>query len=168
MSTSRTVARAMARRTSVHPTIGRALRAPKGAYAAVHGYRYTEELAAGAPGSPAAARQRNAIEQCFDAHDPGIWKWRHYFDVDDRHLAKFVGRHVHVAEVGVFDGGSLAMIERLLAHMLMRRLTSAQGSSSVHRPLSGLDVAPARAVLRTPRTLAARPSRRPPLVAISG
>ena len=40
---------------------------------------------------------------------PGIWKWRHYFDIYERHLKKFVGRDVHVVEVGVYSGGSLRM-----------------------------------------------------------
>jgi SAM-dependent methyltransferase len=49
--------------------------------------------------------------QYFDSvHEgPGIWKWRHYFDIYERHLKKFVGGEVHVAEVGVYSGGSLKM-----------------------------------------------------------
>jgi SAM-dependent methyltransferase len=40
---------------------------------------------------------------------PGIWKWIHYFDVYQKHLAKFIGRDVHVVEIGIFSGGSLPM-----------------------------------------------------------
>jgi predicted O-methyltransferase YrrM len=40
---------------------------------------------------------------------PGIIKWRHYFDIYDRHLAKFRGREVHVVEIGVYSGGSIRM-----------------------------------------------------------
>lgn len=51
------------------------------------------------------------LENFFDAHrsGPGIWKWRHYFDIYHRHLAKFRGRDVQFAEIGVFSGGSLQM-----------------------------------------------------------
>jgi hypothetical protein len=36
-------------------------------------------------------------------------KWRHYFPIYERHLARFVGCEVHVVEVGIFSGGSLDM-----------------------------------------------------------
>jgi len=36
-------------------------------------------------------------------------KWDHYFDIYHRHFSKFVGRKVHVLEIGVFSGGSLEM-----------------------------------------------------------
>jgi hypothetical protein len=39
----------------------------------------------------------------------GIWKWPHYFQAYDRHLRKFVGREVHVVEIGIYSGGSLDM-----------------------------------------------------------
>ena len=47
----------------------------------------------------------------FESHKTGrgIWKWRHYFDIYHRHFAKFVGREVHIAEIGVYSGGSLNM-----------------------------------------------------------
>lgn len=53
----------------------------------------------------------NPLERYFDsvAEGPGVWKWRHYFDVYDRHLSKFVGREVHIVEIGVYSGGSLSM-----------------------------------------------------------
>jgi hypothetical protein len=75
----------------------------------VRGYRYAAGLRPGA-GAP-APRTPGALETYFDAHaeGPGIWKWRHYFDVYERHLARFVGREVHFVEIGVFAGGSLAM-----------------------------------------------------------
>jgi hypothetical protein len=50
--------------------------------------------------------------QEFFAHrvdGPGIWKWQHYFDIYERHCAKFVGRPMHLLEVGVYSGGSLEM-----------------------------------------------------------
>ena len=53
----------------------------------------------------------NPLEQYFNAHTtgPGIWKWRHYFPAYHRHFAKFIGRDVHVLEIGVLGGGSLGM-----------------------------------------------------------
>jgi methyltransferase family protein len=56
-------------------------------------------------------RTSNPLAAYFDSHTqgPGIWKWRHYFDVYHRHLSKFVGREVHLLEVGVYSGGSLEM-----------------------------------------------------------
>lgn len=40
---------------------------------------------------------------------PGIWKWEHYFDVYQRHFAKFVNHPVDILEIGVYSGGSLNM-----------------------------------------------------------
>ncbi len=40
---------------------------------------------------------------------PGLWKWRHYYDIYERHLGKFVGTGVHLVEIGVYSGGSLGM-----------------------------------------------------------
>ncbi len=56
-------------------------------------------------------RAANPLEEYFDNHvaGPGIWKWRHYFEIYHRHFEKFVGREVHVVEIGVYSGGSLAM-----------------------------------------------------------
>jgi hypothetical protein len=58
---------------------------------------------------PSAAT--NPLEAYFDAHTegPGIWKWRHYFDIYHRHLSKFAGTDAHIVEVGVYSGGSLQM-----------------------------------------------------------
>ena len=60
--------------------------------------------------SPGNARE-NPLEVYFDAHTTGrgIWKWRHYFDVYHRHFSKFVGKEVHILEIGIFSGGSLGM-----------------------------------------------------------
>lgn len=77
------------------------------------GLRYGRGIAAGADGAVVAATPRRAgrLETYFDTHTvgPGIWKWRHYFDIYERHFAKFTGREVHVLEIGVFSGGSLGM-----------------------------------------------------------
>src|SRR5215467_12872779 len=53
----------------------------------------------------------NPLASYFLSHKegPGIWKWMHYFDIYDRHFSKFVGREVHVLEIGIYSGGSLPM-----------------------------------------------------------
>src|SRR5262249_52626874 len=53
----------------------------------------------------------NPLRAYFDGvkEGSGVWKWLHYFELYDRHLRKFVGRPVTVAEVGVYSGGSLSM-----------------------------------------------------------
>src|SRR5262245_59659947 len=46
----------------------------------------------------------NALREYFECHrnGRGIWKWMHYFDIYHRHLSKFVGREVHIVEIGIF------------------------------------------------------------------
>jgi len=39
----------------------------------------------------------------------GIIKWRHYFEIYDRHFNRFRGREVNALEIGVYSGGSLEM-----------------------------------------------------------
>jgi len=80
------------------------------------GCRYGERFESTAPAAspaitPAGTASDNPLEAYFDAHreGPGIWKWRHYFDIYHRHFARFIGRPLTVLEVGVYSGGSLAM-----------------------------------------------------------
>jgi SAM-dependent methyltransferase len=70
------------------------------------------------PGTPGTVQANHApvlspnpLLQYFDAHQSGkgIFKWRHYFEIYHRHFAKFVGREVHLLEIGIFSGGSLEM-----------------------------------------------------------
>ena len=63
------------------------------------------------PSGAHAGTEANPLEALFDAHTegPGIFKWRHYFDIYHRHLAKFVGREVNLCEVGIYSGGSVSM-----------------------------------------------------------
>lgn len=63
------------------------------------------------PELPGRETQPNELESYFDSltDGPGLWKWRHYFPVYDRHLSRFVGQSVKVVEIGVFSGGSLGM-----------------------------------------------------------
>tara|TARA_R110000787_G_scaffold84079_16_gene180503 strand:- start:2894 stop:3727 length:834 start_codon:yes stop_codon:yes gene_type:complete len=54
---------------------------------------------------------QNPLAAYFEAHTegPGLWKWRHYFDIYHRHFQKFRGRKITVLEIGVFSGGSIGM-----------------------------------------------------------
>jgi hypothetical protein len=63
------------------------------------------------PHGESTAHSANPLETYFDAHTvgAGIWKWRHYFEIYHRHLAKFIGQDVGIVEVGVYSGGSLEM-----------------------------------------------------------
>ena len=75
----------------------------------------------------------NPLESYFDAHTtgPGIWKWRHYFDIYHRHFSKFVGKEVHILEIGIFSGGSLGMWKEYFGPqcrvLRCRRIGSVQG-----------------------------------------
>lgn len=57
------------------------------------------------------ATSKNPLKTFFDSRErgKGIWKWIHYFDIYHRHFMKFIGREVHVLEIGVYSGGSLEM-----------------------------------------------------------
>jgi hypothetical protein len=76
------------------------------------GYRFARTLPVAEQPPPAGAPERpGALEAYFDAHTdgPGIWKWRHYFEIYERHLDRFRGGPVHIVEIGVLGGGSLQM-----------------------------------------------------------
>lgn len=52
----------------------------------------------------------NDLEKFFTENTGNlIHKWKHYFDVYDRHFSKYRGTDVHIVEFGVFHGGSLKM-----------------------------------------------------------
>jgi hypothetical protein len=52
----------------------------------------------------------NDLEKFFRQHEgPLIHKWVHYFEIYDRHFARFRGRAPVVVEFGVSQGGSLQM-----------------------------------------------------------
>ncbi len=52
----------------------------------------------------------NDLEQYF-YNNPGrvIHKWRHYFEIYERHFSRYRGRPVTIVEIGVYKGGSLQM-----------------------------------------------------------
>ncbi|HEY6198478.1 MAG TPA: class I SAM-dependent methyltransferase [Candidatus Binatia bacterium] len=95
---------------------GALLKSPRGAYKLIQqlpaGDRAANLLAALSRKGPVPAQRRepNRLERFFDAkRGRGIQKWRHYFEIYDRHFQKFVGREVHIVEVGVASGGSMDM-----------------------------------------------------------
>ncbi len=73
-------------------------------------YRQSWKASAGSP-HETMADSPNPLKSYFDSHTEGrgIWKLLHYFDIYHHHFRKFVGREVHVLEIGVYSGGSLAM-----------------------------------------------------------
>jgi hypothetical protein len=91
---------------------GRLARLPESARYFARGYRYAESIAPPKPTLHAAeTAEPNPLETYFESHAEGLglWKWRHYFEIYHRHLARFRGRPVRMVEVGVFGGGSLGM-----------------------------------------------------------
>jgi len=88
--TPRTVAVAVARRASATPLVRTALRAQRSVYARLRGHRFARTPCPARCGRVRRPPAINPLEAYFDAHieGPGIWKWRHYFDVYDRHLEK--------------------------------------------------------------------------------
>jgi hypothetical protein len=63
--------------------------------------------------APAFATRQgsNRLTEFFDSRTSGhgVWKWRHYFDIYDRHFSRFRGQEVHIVEIGIYSGGSLDM-----------------------------------------------------------
>lgn len=52
----------------------------------------------------------NDLEDFFSKHEgPLLHKWLHYFEIYERHFAKFRGQPIHIVEFGVSQGGSLEM-----------------------------------------------------------
>jgi cephalosporin hydroxylase len=91
---------------------GRMARGPVSMRYFRRGHSYAEAMAAPKPAqAPAEAPEANPLATYFENHTegPGLWKWRHYFDIYHRHLARFRGQPVRMVEIGVFGGGSLGM-----------------------------------------------------------
>jgi hypothetical protein len=109
----RTVRSAAATRAAAS-VVSRTAQAAARARAAAGGWAYAQawrrdSAPAGAPGEGAGSANR--LGAFFDARTTGrgIVKWRHYFEIYDRHLAKFVGEPAKLLEVGIYAGGSLDM-----------------------------------------------------------
>lgn len=77
------------------------------------GLQYSRSDGFSAPSNQKEAAEPgvNPLLDYFLAHKtgPGLWKWMHYFDIYHRHFSKFIGREIHVLEVGIYSGGSLGM-----------------------------------------------------------
>jgi hypothetical protein len=88
-----------------------ARRTPANLRAFVDGVTYTRSIQAPAGPNAVEAPKAGPLTTYFDGYTegPGLWKWRHYFPIYERHFSRFVGREVYVLEVGVFSGGSLDM-----------------------------------------------------------
>ena len=55
----------------------------------------------------------NDLQKYFDQNTGRlIFKWKHYFEIYDRHFSRFRDTDVHLVEFGVFHGGSLQMWKR--------------------------------------------------------
>lgn len=54
--------------------------------------------------------KKNKLLNYFEKNKSNIiHKWMHYFDIYDRHFAKYKGQKITVLEFGVYHGGSLKM-----------------------------------------------------------
>jgi hypothetical protein len=53
----------------------------------------------------------NPLVEYLENHPEGrlVHRWRHYFEIYHRHLARFRGQRLTMIEIGVFNGGSLPM-----------------------------------------------------------
>src|SRR5215475_13984002 len=62
-------------------------------------------------GSASVEQSENQLRTFFDNRKvgSGIWKWLHYFEIYERHFSRFRGQEVHIAEIGIYSGGSLEM-----------------------------------------------------------
>ena len=59
-------------------------------------------------------RSRTAMHRAFYENiGSGVHKWRHYLDVYDRYLSRYCGKPVKILEIGVWKGGSMAMLASL-------------------------------------------------------
>jgi len=59
----------------------------------------------------------NDLEKYFtDNKRNYLNKWKHYFDIYDKHFSRFRNRKVHILEIGVYHGGSLQMWKDYFGH----------------------------------------------------
>jgi hypothetical protein len=60
--------------------------------------------------TPAQETHVNDLERYFSQNTGRVLhKWKHYFDIYDRHFARYRDTEAHVLEFGVAEGGSLGM-----------------------------------------------------------
>ena len=101
----------MMRLAEIVRLVGRKRRFLSAATQSIRGGRYARAWAPGTGECTASGQRANPLLDYFEGHSSGrgIWKWRHYFEIYERHFRKFVGQEVHLVEVGVYSGGSLDM-----------------------------------------------------------
>ena len=108
----RTIKRAAATRAAARAA-SRAARAVARTRAAARGYAYSQGWRQHPDPEDGLSKAEpfTRLDAFFDArtHGRGIVKWRHYFEIYDRHLAKFVGKQSRLLEIGIYAGGSLDM-----------------------------------------------------------
>jgi hypothetical protein len=77
----------------------------------LRGYSYGGKVPPADRSLPDHAETINGLEAYFNANaeGPSIFKWRHYFEIYDRHLSRFRGKPISLVEIGVAGGGSLRM-----------------------------------------------------------
>ena len=76
-------------------------------YAESWKFTTSDKLKADSSIDPGNDRLRDYFEANIEGN--GIYKFLHYFDIYEHHFSKFVGKEVHIVEVGVYSGGSLKM-----------------------------------------------------------
>jgi hypothetical protein len=77
----------------------------------VAAHTFADQWSAEAPATAEPAAAPNPLREYFESHytGRGILKWLHYFELYHRHFQRFIGKDVHVLEVGIYSGGSLDM-----------------------------------------------------------
>ena len=59
----------------------------------------------------------NDLEKYFTNNEENyLHKWKHYFDIYDKHFSRFRNQEVHLLEIGVSHGGSLQMWKDYFGH----------------------------------------------------
>lgn len=73
----------------------------------LRGLSRVETLAEGSSTSPL----QTDLERYFNGvqFGPGIWKWKHYFEIYDHHFSRFRNKSLNLLEIGIYSGGSLGM-----------------------------------------------------------
>lgn len=75
------------------------------------GFKTAYKWKSGSRGQSPFPTEANPLREFFKNHKAGrgIMKWDHYFDAYHKHFERFIGKEVHVLEIGVHSGGSIQM-----------------------------------------------------------
>lgn len=56
-----------------------------------------------------------SLQSIFEQHnDRFSGKWKHYFEIYDRHISRYIGKDVTLLEIGTSNGGSLQVWKKFL------------------------------------------------------